>query len=166
MQSQTAREFSDRARARAAEFASRAGAAGLGSALAPRRRRSHLPLALGLIGGLAAGSALAYLLTTRQGAELRAKLLGQPAPADSVVEEETVVVVVEGSAQAGAATTRSGLPSVAEARAVNPVQSVMDSIRLRYRQARDAARRTQEETSRALWREYTEDVQHRSAESG
>ena len=161
VQSQAARELAERARVRAAELAVRAGAAGLGSALAPRRRRSRLPLALGLIGGIAAGSALAYLLTTRQGAELRAKLLGQPAP---VIEEETVVVVVEGSEIPVA--NPSAPPPTARVRSANPVQNVMETIRLRYREARNAARQTQEETARTLWREYSEDMQHRAADSG
>lgn len=164
---QGAHEISDRARSRAAELAMRAGAAGIGSALAPRKRRSRLPLIVGLAAGVAVGGVLAYFLAPRQGAALRARLLGQAPPEPAIepiiepaFQDETVVVVVESPAAASGTSLRE-MPRAAAARVTTPVQNAMDAIRLRYRQAREAARRTQEETARELWREYSEDVQHR-----
>ena len=132
-----ARSITRQARTHAAELVSRAGAEGLAAAIAPPRRRSRLPLALGLLATIGAGAALYWFFLK---------------PPSEPSTEET-----ESQDTASTAPAPSPQPPMGT-RAKNPAQSAMDAVRRRYELARREGTATQEATERDLWRQYDEDV--------
>jgi hypothetical protein len=130
------REVAARAAGRAAELAYRRGA----ERLVVQQRRSHRGLLLlSVAAGIAAGSALAYLLVSRS-AQRRL-------PPGGTAATETA----EPSAP-GQALAVSGSRAVATV--TSPFQGALTGLRRRVREATRAARDAQAESERRLWHEY------------